>query len=252
MKPVLLAGETFHTTSLTSKGYDPGLSATYSNGALRYIEGLRAEGIEVVQLPGERCEAEFPRSMDQLAAYSAVVLSDIGALSLLLTPESRAGRRSVNRLDLLREWVEQGGGLMMAGGYCSYQGVDGRAMYGGTGVEWCLPVQCINGPDAVEAPEGLDPDVRQADHPIIADLPQPFPFVLGMNRVIPRNQSDVVLSCKRRNGSLPLLVAGGYGHGRSLAWTTDIGPHWLSQDFMAWSGYDRLMANMIRWLCCEI
>lgn len=252
MKPVLLAGETFHTTSLTSKGYDPGLSASYSNGALRYIEGLRAEGIEVIQLGGERCEAEFPRSMDQLAAYSAVVLSDIGALSLLLTPESRSGRRSVNRLNLLREWVEQGGGLMMAGGYCSYQGVDGHALYSGTDVEECLPIQCMTGPDAVESPEGLSPDALQDNHPIIAGLPPTFPFVLGVNRVTPRRQDDVVLSCKRRNGSLPLLVAGHYGHGRSLAWTTDIGPHWLSQDFMAWAGYDRLMANMIRWLCFEI
>ncbi|MEH7881303.1 glutamine amidotransferase [Rhizobium leguminosarum] len=40
--------------------------------------------------------------------------------------------------------------------------------------------------------------------------------------------------------------------GALIAWTTDIGPHWLSQDFMQRPGYDLLMANMIRWLAREI
>ena len=34
---------------------------------------------------------------------------------------------SVNRLRLLRDYVVNGGSLMMAGGYTSYQGMDGRA-----------------------------------------------------------------------------------------------------------------------------
>ncbi|MEI9413178.1 glutamine amidotransferase, partial [Mesorhizobium salmacidum] len=36
--------------------------------------------------------------------------------------------------------------------------------------------------------------------------------------------------------------------GRTVAWTTDIGPHWLSQDFLGWPLYGRLMGNMVRWL----
>ena len=62
----------------------------------------------MTQIGGERCEAEFPTSLDALSAYSAVVLSDVGMLSLLYTPETQAGRRSVNRLELLRQWVEAG------------------------------------------------------------------------------------------------------------------------------------------------
>jgi uncharacterized membrane protein len=188
-----------------------------------------------------------------LAAYSAVVLSDVGALSLLYTPQTRAGQRSVNRLELLRKWVEQGGALMMAGGYCSFQGIDGLAAFRGTAVEECLPIECFPGPDGVEAPEGLDPVIDEAGHSILAGLPSPIPYVLGMNRVAARDGTDTktLIHCGRRGGQVPLLAIREYGAGRSLAWMTDIGPHWLSQDFMQWSGYDLLMANMIRWLVRE-
>ena len=254
MKPVLLAGETFHVTSFAAKGYEVGASSRYSNGAERYIKGLAAHDIAVVQIGGERCESEFPTTMDALAAYSAVVLSDVGALSLLYTPETRAGRRSVNRLALLREWVEKGGALMMAGGYCSFQGIDGLAMFRGTAVEECLPVECFPGPDGLEAPEGLDPIIDEPHHSILAGLSSPIPYVLGMNRVAARGgvETKTLIHCGHRNGQMPLLSVREYGAGRTLVWMTDIGPHWLSQDFMQWPGYDLLMANMIRWLTREI
>lgn len=253
MKPVLLAGETFHVTSFAAKGYAVGASARYSNGAERYIQALSAHGIEVVQIGGDRCDGEFPTTMEALSAYSAVVLSDVDALSLLYTPQTRAGRRSVNRLELLRQWVENGGALMMAGGYCSFQGIDGLAMFRGTAVEECLPVKCFPGPDGVEAPEGLDPVIDETGHSILAGLPLPIPYVLGMNRVATRNEKDTktLIHCSDRAGKMPLLSVRDYGAGRSLAWMTDIGPHWLSQDFMQWSGYDLLMVNMIRWLVRE-
>ncbi len=254
MKPVLLAGETFHVTSFAAKGYEVGASARYSNGAERYIKGLAAHDIAVVQIGGDRCESEFPTTIEALAPYSTVVLSDVGALSLLYTPQTKVGRRSVNRLALLREWVERGGALMMAGGYCSFQGIDGLAMFRGTDVEECLPIECFPGPDGMEAPEGLDPVIDEIDHPILAGVPSPIPYVLGMNRVAARASTDTktLIRCGHRHGQMPLLSVRDYGAGRSLAWMTDIGPHWLSEDFMQWSGYDLLMANMIRWLAREI
>ena len=254
MKPVLLAGETFHVTSFAAKGYEVGASARYTNGAERYIQGLAANDIAVVQIGGDRCESEFPTTMDGLDSYSTVVLSDVGALSLLYTPETRAGRRSVNRLELLRQWVHEGGAIMMAGGYCSFQGIDGLAMFRGTAVEECLPIECFPGPDGLEAPEGLDPIIDETDHPILTGLSSPIPYVLGMNSVAARSGPDTktLIRCRGRGGSMPLLSVREYGVGRSLAWMTDIGPHWLSQDFMQWPGYDLLMANMIRWLKREI
>ncbi|MGO4567237.1 glutamine amidotransferase [Rhizobium sp. 2YAF20] len=254
MKPVLLAGETFHVTSLAAKGYEVGASSRYINGALRFIEALATRNIDVVQIGGDRCEAEFPRTMEALSQYSAVVLSDVGALSLLYTSETRLGQRSVNRLELLRQWVEAGGALMMAGGYTSFQGMDGSAMFRGTAVEECLPVLCLPTPDGVEAPEGLDPVATDLDHPILDGISHPMPYILGMNRVRLRAEpaTTELLHCADRSGNLPLLAVRDYGVGRSLAWMTDIGPHWLSHDFMQWSGYNTLMVNMIRWLAREI
>jgi uncharacterized membrane protein len=192
--------------------------------------------------------------MEALSRFSVVVISDVGALSLLYTPETRSGQRSVNRLELLRSWVEQGGALMMAGGYTSFQGMDGSAMFHGTPIERCLPVEIGSAPDGLEAPEGLDPAIVAADHPVMAGITAPVPFVLGMNRVVARKIQEVatLVQCASEGRNIPLLVVRDYGAGRSLAWTTDIGPHWLSADFMRWSGYDRLMSNMVRWLAREI
>jgi uncharacterized membrane protein len=46
----------------------------------------------------------------------------------------------------------------------------------------------------------------------------------------------------------PLLVAGTFGKGRTLAWTSDIGPHWLPPEFAAWTGYARLWKGALGWL----
>ncbi len=254
MKPVLLAGEIFHITTLASTGLETGASSRYSNGATRYIQALMNSQIDVVQIGGDRCEHEFPTTMDELDRYSVVVISDVGALSLLYTPETRLGKRSVNRLELIRRWVEQGGALMMAGGYTGFQGMYGAAMFHGTAIERALPVEISALPDGLEAPEGLDPVIASSDHAILSGMTAPVPFILGLNRVIARVQSDTrtLMCCKHGGSDLPLLSVREYGSGRSLSWTTDIGPHWLSADFMQWSGFDRLMANMVRWLAREI
>ena len=53
-----------------------------------------------------------------------IILSDIGSNTLLLPPEVfLEGKRVPNRLELLKEYVSQGGGLVMAGGYLSFQGI---------------------------------------------------------------------------------------------------------------------------------
>ena len=62
-----------------------------------------------------------------MRSYQAVVISDVGALTLLVTPDARAGRVGINRLDVLKAYVESGGGLMLAGGYMGFQGSLGTA-----------------------------------------------------------------------------------------------------------------------------
>ena len=110
--------------------------------------------------------AEFPLTQDALAAYEAVILSDLGANTLLLHPDVWfKGRPVPNRLRLLKEWVAGGGGLMMIGGYYSFQGINGGARYHKTAVEEVLPVDCLPYDDRVEVPEGFRAELAAARAP---------------------------------------------------------------------------------------
>lgn len=248
-KRILLAGETFVLTQRVTVGYDLSGSGSYAIGATQFLGVLRQGGFSVDHLPSERCESEFPASFEALETYDAVILSDIGALSLLYTAATRAGRPGVNRLVLLRDWVERGGGVMMAGGYLSFQGMSASARYHGTPLEECLPVECLPHGDGLEAPEGLTPRLL-AEHPIGAGLPRELPPILGLNRVLVRPAPDctVIAGVTYRGTALPLLAVRAFGKGRTLAWTTDIGPHWMSQEFLASPHYANLMRAMVGWV----
>lgn len=246
---ILLAGETFSATTAVASGADVLTSAAYVNGAAAFNAALAEEGISVTQIGGERCSAEFPRDLEGLAPYSAVVISDVGALTLLVTPEARAGHIGVNRLEVLKAYVEGGGGLMLAGGYMGFQGMFGTARFYDTPVEDVLPVRCLAFCDGLEVPEGLHASIQQPSHPVFAGIEGPLPPVLGINKTDFRGDgsSRMLASCRYRGTDWPLLSVREHGHGRTVAWTTDIGPHWLSQDFLAWPFYGRLMANILRW-----
>lgn len=252
IKRILLAGETFTLTQTASAGATVSSSALYSNGALPFLAALDGSGVAVDQLPGEQCQNLFPLTMAALRSYGAVILSDISALSLLLTPDAREGRVSIDRLKLLERYVADGGSVMMAGGYTSFQGMFGSAGYHETALEDCLPVTCLPHADGIEAPEGLVPEVARA-HPITAGLPARWPPVLGLNKVILREAEGALLAgVKHRGGTLPLLAVRDYGKGRSLAFATDIGPHWMSREFLDSGIYRDLMRNMAHWLVREI
>jgi uncharacterized membrane protein len=253
MKRVLLAGETFTLVQAAVSGFSVGQSSRYANGATHFLAAMQGTNFVIEQLPSERCEGDFPQSPEALQDYSAVILSDIGALTLLFTPESRQGRVSVNRLRLLCDYVEKGGSLMMAGGYTSYQGMEGQARFHETPVEDCLPIICLPHSDGIEEPEGLLPTVVTS-HPIVAAAPSTWPPVLGVNRVIVRTTPDTTLiaDAAYRGHRLPILAVREFGAGRTLAFMTDIGPHWMSQRFLSSDWYGELMRGMLRWLCREL
>lgn len=143
---------------------------------------------------------------------------------------------------------------MMAGGYTSFQGMDGMARFHDTPLEDCLPVECLPYADGLEAPEGLKPEILDSGHSILSGLPAQWPPILGMNKVIERAHSDaqVLVASPNRRHRYPLLAVRDYGQGRTLAWMTDIGPHWLSQAFLNWDGYDALMTRMVRWIALDL
>ena len=104
----------------------------------------------------------------------------------------------------------------MIGGYMTFQGIDGKASYRETAVAEALPVVMEPGDDRREMPQGVQPAVRDADHPIAADLPAEWPALLGYNRFAPKPDATVVATV----GADPLIVAGRFGSGRSVAFAS--------------------------------
>jgi uncharacterized membrane protein len=244
---VLLAGESWVTTGTHVKGFNRFSASDYQIGIGALQQALTGSEIDLVHLPGHLVPTEFPSTLEGLAGYDVVVLSDIGADSLLLHPDTfLRGKRTPNRLKLIAEWVEKGGGFLMVGGYYSFQGIDGGARYRGTPIERILPVTMLPYDDRVEVPEGFEPVVA-AQHPALAGIDGPWPYLLGFNEVEPKPEATVLLRTAPGK-ALPLLVAGSHGAGRTMAWTSDIGPHWLPESFSAWPGYGRLWRQIFSWL----
>jgi uncharacterized membrane protein len=245
---VLLCGESWVTHSLHIKGVDSFTTSTYVEGAGQLRAALAGAGIEVEYLPGHLVPGQFPASADELTRYDALILSDIGANSLLLSPGTfERSEIAPNRLREVEAYVRGGGGLLMIGGYLSFAGIEGKARYHGTGVEEALPVVISETDDRVEAPQGVVPSVAAPDHPVLAGLPASWPRLLGYNRVTAKPAAAVLVRCDDD----PLIACGEHGSGRAAVFTSDCAPHWGPPGFLDWPGYARLWANLVTWLAAQ-
>jgi uncharacterized membrane protein len=241
---ILIAGESWVTHSIHQKGFDSFTTTSYHEGVGPLRAALEASGYTVDHLPNHLASSAFPGTAEALAGYAAVVLSDIGANTLLLHPDTFEGSRPTpDRLIAIRDYVAAGGGLVMVGGYLTFQGIDARARYAGTPVEEALPVTLLSGDDRVESPAGVEPVVLLSDHPIVAGLPKRWPALLGYNRVMARPDAAVVATV----GDAPLIVAGEHGRGRGVAFTSDCGPHWCPPPFLSWEGYAPMWQQLVGW-----
>jgi uncharacterized membrane protein len=243
-KKVLLVGESWVSSSTHFKGFDFFVSTHYATGGDFLIGALSSGGIEVVHQPSHEAARAFPLELSKLQTFDVVILSDIGANTLLLPPEVfLEGKRVPNRLELIKEYVRNGGGLIMAGGYLSFQGIYGSARYHRTPIEEVLPVTILAVDDRVEKPEGVTPVVKKAEHPIMQGVAGEWPYLLGFNEVTAKEHGEVLATV----GDYPLLVTGSFGKGRTVAWTSDVGPHWCPKEFVEWEGYTRLWRQIVAW-----
>jgi uncharacterized membrane protein len=248
MARVLLAGESWISQATHFKGFDSFTSVTFHTGADAFIAAAATQGVEVEQMYAHDVPERFPRTVEALGAYDVVILSDIGANSFLLPPTTwLAGQRAGNALRALADWTRAGGGLMMAGGYLSFQGFQARANFARSPLADVLPVTMLDCDDRVEAPEGapvalVDPghDIGAAWAPWAAEKRE----LLGYNSVTARPDAQVVATV----GGDVLVATRHVGQGRSLVWTSDIGPHWCPDPFLAWEGFAPLVGAMLRWL----
>lgn len=242
-KRILIAGESWTVHSIHQKGFDSFTTTEYAEGVRWLRAALEDGGWDVTYQPAHIAARDFPFTPEELAAYDCVILSDIGANTLLLHPDTFSRSKMLpNRLAAIRDYVAKGGGFIMVGGYLTFQGIDAKGQYAGSPAEEALPVTLMRADDRVEAPQGVVPKISK-DHPIVAGLGSEWPALLGYNRLSAKPGADVIAMA----GDDPLLVAGRFGQGRAVAFASDCGPHWAPPPFVDWSGYGPLWTQMADW-----
>lgn len=102
----LLAGESWVSSSTHYKGWDFFSSTVFETGIKYLDQAYKDTEIIFSHMPNHRAATEFPLSIEGLSIYDVVCLSDIGANTLLLHPNTwNQGISTPNRLKILAEWV---------------------------------------------------------------------------------------------------------------------------------------------------
>jgi len=244
MKKVLLVGETWFVHKTHIKGFDKFTESSYGEGASWIIEALKSGGYDVTHIANHRVDEEFPSSLEELKAYSLVILSDIGSNTLLLPSSTfNQSKTNPNKCDLIRDYVLEGGGFLMVGGYMAFSGIDGTSRYEETSIQEILPVKCLGKDDRSERPEGITPKIIE-NHPIFEGIEENWPHFLGYNKTISLEGSKTLATI---NGD-PFIATTEFGKGKSLVFTSDMAPHWGSEEFVNWEYYPKLWDNIIQYL----
>ena len=158
--------------------------------------------------------------------------------------------------------VEQGAGLMMLGGYHSF----GPGGYQNTALADVLPIEIErlerqNFDEPVSQDLHLPGPLKMAPaeplgvgHPVMQLAPGPenrplwneLPALEGANRFRGLKPAATVLAESGPPDESPLLVAGGYGNGRVLAFAGDTTWHWVLEGFE--TPHKRFWRQTILWL----
>ncbi|WP_205910387.1 glutamine amidotransferase [Rhizobium sp. FKL33] len=241
---ILLAGESWTSLGLHLKGFSLYTTGAYEEGGKPLISALERSGHQVDYMPNHLVPERFPITQERLSDYDVVILSDIGADTFLLHPDTllRSQRRP-SALKTIADYVASGGGLLMIGGFMSFSGFGGNACYHNTVLADVLPVRMLGHDDRVECPEGVNPSIAAA-HPVTADLPRDWPHFLGYQRLIAKEGSEVLLTV----GADPFLTLGQHGRGRTAAFASDCSPHWGSPEFTGWDHYAAFWSSLAGWL----
>ena len=245
-KKILIAGESWVKHISHIKGFDIFTSCEYETGIKWIKEALEGGGFEVTHMPGHEVCDRLPFTVAELGEYDAVVLSDIGANSLQLSTETFVkGHVMPDRCKMIADYVGEGGGFAMIGGYMSFSGVDAKARYGVTAIGGILPVTLQNVDDRVEWPQGVTPKATNQSHPIMNGLGD-WPHFLGYNRTTIKSESGVELLATIDGD--PFVAVREYGKGRTGIFASDAAPHWGPVEFLEWPGYKKFWVQFFKWL----
>lgn len=243
---VLLVGESWSSQGANAVGLDIIGMASYTEAAGSFMEGLKKFDIDFDYIPGHKATVDFPMTVDEMKKYQVIIISDVGSNTLLLHPSvQNQCARIPNRLKVLKEYVAQGGGLLMCGGYMGFAGFMGKARYGVTPIAEILPVEIMNYDDRIEEPSGVFPKVLIQDHPILDSIDEPWPDFLGYNCLKIKPEGVQVVTV---NDNDAFIAVRDYENGRTGIFASDIAPHWATPEFLNWKYYNKFFVNYLLWL----
>lgn len=244
-KKVLLAGESWSATMMEVKGFNSFFSSKYETGLGFIDKAIEKAGYELTYMPNHIAADQFPYTLEGLQEYDLIILSDIGADTLNIPVETwTSSKKMPNRCNLLKEYVLQGGGLLMFGGYMTFSGIGGQGKWVHTAVQDVLPVRLMPYDDRMEHCEGVSPAVVLPDHEIMKGIDEPFPAVLGYNYSEMKENGELIATVCGH----PFIAAASYGKGKSAVVSTDCSPHWAPPEFCNWKHYNTLIRNLLDYL----
>ena len=226
------------------------------------IEAIESTGeFKVEHMPSWVAYEKFPRTAEEMKKYDVILLSDVEAEVLVFYPEFYEPWRwegkivkGPNRVKELVKYVREGGALIYAGSWVTFNGRFYRGLWRRTAITEILPVEIINEvDDRVECPEGAYIKVKEPDHPIMAGIPwNECPPFLGYNEVKAKPGSEVLatISPEGEEREDPLIVVGEAGEGRVMVFATDPVPHW-GINFFRWKHYPKFWVQAVEWLTKE-
>jgi len=245
-KHVLFVGETWTVTKFHTKGFDVVSLGGFDDFSVYLKNGLAPyDDIKITHIPNHLVLSAFPQTMEQISKFDVVIISDCGRNTLTMYPDMFKVPMGPNRVKLIADYVKNGGSLIMIGGYVDFQGIQGKGNYHGSEIEEVLPVNIMETDDRIEGVEGVKPEVLNSDHPILKGIEKDWPAFLGYQRVFPKEGSDVLASIGESKDAF--IVVGKAGKGKSMAFTSDLAPHW-GTDFVTWKDYGKFWYNAICWL----
>lgn len=248
---VLIVGESWTVQETHIKGFDTvDLGRLEKTSVDNLVNALSINGIKVEYMPSHVAQYQFPDTVEKLNEYAVIALSDIGSNTIMMDPVMQfQGIRKPNRMYALKEYVKQGGGLVMFGGYLSFAGIDNKARYAMTPLAEVLPVKMLNYDDRMEHPEGICPVVAKKEHPVLKGVEGEWPWFLGYNKIKAKPEAEEIAVI---GGEDTFMASMEYGKGRTFAFASDCAMHWGSKEFLTWDGYNIVMANIFKWLAKKL
>lgn len=193
----------------------------YDDG-YRYQNGYHRPAVQMVNIPTEL--ADFQR-------YSTIVLINVDAPAL-----------GPARLEAIRQFVENGGGLVVLGGYWAFE----RGAYANTPLAELLPVELQSRGDLPQDRAGivLSPATSSDWKWNKLDFSaQPRAFFL--HSLKPKPEAKVILQA----GELPAMIAGTFGKGRVVASALTVNglPTENALAYWDWADWPALLGQAIEW-----